>query len=299
VKAEIVRLGVAYGLVSRHTSFVAVEERETPVEGEVALRKVPVAISSGWHGIGSPAGLGLMRSVTAAPASAFFAPMCASPADSFGDFDDQAPVTSRVLAREIARTRRPIDRVVGLQGAEGSWDLTEELAKGLGIGRRELEAEFVAVFEELHKRQRAVDSAARLTGATLHSTVSLLDHVRDLRQLLRTDLPELGRPAQPMVAEIDEAAEALASTGPGLAGSLKHLLAYLESLGTDHLRQDLCRRAFATACALRWLHAACADTREEWDGLAQKAHEWLQKAPVGAEFWLEAAGRSRSLPRRV
>ena len=35
VKAEIVRLGVAHGLVSRHTSFVAVEERETPVEGEV------------------------------------------------------------------------------------------------------------------------------------------------------------------------------------------------------------------------------------------------------------------------
>jgi hypothetical protein len=291
VKAEIIRLGVAYGLVSRHTSFVAVEERETPVEGEVVLRKVPVAISSGWHGIGSPAGVGLMRRVTAGPASAFPALMCALPADSFGDFDDQAPLTSRVLAREIEQTRRPVDRVVGLQGADGSWDLTEELAEAIGIGRRELEREFVAVFAELHKRQRAVDSAARLTGDTLHSTVSLLDHLRDLRQLLRTALPELGRPAQPIVAEIDEAAEALASGGPGLAGSLKHLLAYLESLRTDRLREDLCRRALATALAIRWLHAACADTREEWDGLAQKAHEWLQKAPLGAEFWLEAAAR--------
>ena len=298
VKAEIIRLGVAYGLVSRHTSFVAVEERETPVEGEVALRKVPVAISSGWHGIGSPTGVGLMRSVTAAPASAFPALMCASRADSFGDFDDQALLTSRVLEREIEQTRRPVDRVAGLQGADGSWDLTQELAEAIGSERRELEEGFVAVLAELHRRRRAVDSAARLTGDTLHSAVSLLGHLRDLRQLLRTDLPELGGPAQPIVAEIDEAADALASAGPGLAGSLEHLLAYLESLRADHVREDLCRRAFATASALGWLQAACADTREEWDGLAQKAHDWLQKAPLGAGFWLGAVMRSRVLGSR-
>ena len=52
VKAEIVRLGTTWSLASRHTSFVAVEERETPTQGEAQLRKVPVAITRGWHGAG-------------------------------------------------------------------------------------------------------------------------------------------------------------------------------------------------------------------------------------------------------
>jgi hypothetical protein len=50
VKTEIVRLGTTYGLMSRHTSFVAIEKRETSVQGEIQLRKIPVAISAGWHG---------------------------------------------------------------------------------------------------------------------------------------------------------------------------------------------------------------------------------------------------------
>ena len=53
VKTEIVRLGTSWSLVSRHTSFVAVEERATPTQGEAQLRKVPVAITRGWHGIGA------------------------------------------------------------------------------------------------------------------------------------------------------------------------------------------------------------------------------------------------------
>ena len=122
--------------------------------------------------------------------------------------------------------------MAGLQGADGSWDLTEELAKALGIGRGELEREFDAVMRRLRTRPESVDAARGWT------------HARDL--------PE-----------------------------------------------GLCRRAFATALAVRWLHAACADTREEWDGLAQKAHEWLQKAPLGAEFWLEAARTPSVTAREV
>jgi hypothetical protein len=48
-----VRLGKEYGLVSRHTSYLAVEEREEAAEGEIVMRRVPVAVTRGWHGMGS------------------------------------------------------------------------------------------------------------------------------------------------------------------------------------------------------------------------------------------------------
>ena len=45
---EIVALSVRYGLMSRETSFVAIERRDTPVVGDVQLRRVPIALTSGW-----------------------------------------------------------------------------------------------------------------------------------------------------------------------------------------------------------------------------------------------------------
>ncbi|HSD29456.1 MAG TPA: VIT and VWA domain-containing protein, partial [Vicinamibacteria bacterium] len=50
VRSEIVRLAKAYGLASRETSFVAVEERDTPTEGRAELRRVPIALTRGWGG---------------------------------------------------------------------------------------------------------------------------------------------------------------------------------------------------------------------------------------------------------
>ena len=44
----ILRLAVAHQLVSRETSFVAIEERETPVTERAELRRIPVALTSGW-----------------------------------------------------------------------------------------------------------------------------------------------------------------------------------------------------------------------------------------------------------
>ncbi len=38
---EIVRLSTRYGIMSKHTAFVAVEERDTPTEGTMQVRKVP------------------------------------------------------------------------------------------------------------------------------------------------------------------------------------------------------------------------------------------------------------------
>ena len=52
VREEIVALAVKDGLVSRETSFVALERREMPVLGGVTLRRVPIAVTTGWGGSG-------------------------------------------------------------------------------------------------------------------------------------------------------------------------------------------------------------------------------------------------------
>jgi hypothetical protein len=57
VKEEIVRLGVTYGLASRETSYVAVEERENPETGEMTLKKVPIALTRGWGGLETSTGV--------------------------------------------------------------------------------------------------------------------------------------------------------------------------------------------------------------------------------------------------
>ncbi|EFK09617.1 von Willebrand factor type A domain protein [delta proteobacterium NaphS2] len=50
---EITALSKNFCVLSRHTSFVAVEEREEKdlTTGEVRLRKIPVPVTMGWHGL--------------------------------------------------------------------------------------------------------------------------------------------------------------------------------------------------------------------------------------------------------
>ena len=132
VKAAIVELGTAWSLVSRHTSFVAVEARETPTEGEAQLRKVPVAITRGWHGTAS-ASMGVQ-----------FDMAMSDDADELVRFSERAPARARyqpaapLLSRAFKRagfleqSTRPLDRLVALQRADGSWTLDDDLARALG-----------------------------------------------------------------------------------------------------------------------------------------------------------------------
>src|SRR4029450_11128586 len=53
--AQLVELGQCYGLLSSATSYVAVEERSAvdKTTTQAVLRKIPIAITQGWHGRGS------------------------------------------------------------------------------------------------------------------------------------------------------------------------------------------------------------------------------------------------------
>ncbi len=54
-KERLVAVAKRYGLLSAETSYVAVEERAEAdkTKGRAALRRVPVAVTAGWHGMGS------------------------------------------------------------------------------------------------------------------------------------------------------------------------------------------------------------------------------------------------------
>jgi hypothetical protein len=135
VQAEIVRLGVAYGLCSRETSFVAVEKREVPVEGEMQLRRVPIALTHGWGGL--PAGGSMMFKRVAAQQQ------------SMTRFRLDAAVTGASFSeRVLASTSEFYDlaapdsgsypRLISLQRADGSWTLDAALARILGRKLSEL-----------------------------------------------------------------------------------------------------------------------------------------------------------------
>ena len=61
VTREIIDLAVRYNLVSRETSLVAIEKRDTPVKGDMKLRRVPIALTAGWGGLRAPVGVGPRR----------------------------------------------------------------------------------------------------------------------------------------------------------------------------------------------------------------------------------------------
>jgi Ca-activated chloride channel family protein len=142
VKTEIVSLGTTWSLLSRHTSFVAVEQRETPGDGAAQLRRVPVAIARGWHGLGRAAAGGPMHLAAApfyetdlafeemdlgTPPAAPRPAAAPSPAPSRGSW-----FGVREAASPPSRSLRPLDRLVALQRADGSWSLDDELARALG-----------------------------------------------------------------------------------------------------------------------------------------------------------------------
>lgn len=173
VKEEAVRLGVRYGLASRWTSFVAVEKREAPVEGESELRRIPLALTKGWGGsdeLTSMVSVASFGAAGGAPAAAF-APAAFEEAMSMDlgasedgvtldHLDDGAAVAfspsfeqSQPSASSTAK--RPFDDLVLLQRADGSWQLDEVFADAIGQTLLELEKSFPACIGDRGEARRA------------------------------------------------------------------------------------------------------------------------------------------------
>ena len=152
--SEIVALARRYGLMSSETSYVAVEQRETPMVGDMKLRRVPVALTSGWGGLldGSLRTLAAPRAARAMTLGHTASMADLSPAPAFCRAELEAPSMLQRTASTAARAidhlrglaaRRPdsppasgasgMDAIVALQRAGGWWDLDEALACALGL----------------------------------------------------------------------------------------------------------------------------------------------------------------------
>ncbi len=167
VTAEIVRLATTHGLASRETSFVAIEHREQAEAGEVVLRRVPIAVTNGWGESDirqSPTTTGFSLSPIPAPSSGVMHQMIwSAPSDAADSSPRPSSLTSmspgkssigwakkllrnrardtssRKTSARAAATSGPVDRLVALQRADGSWSLNEAFAAAIGRPLRDLE----------------------------------------------------------------------------------------------------------------------------------------------------------------
>jgi len=174
VKEEIVRLGVTYQLVSRATSFIAVEKRDTPVQGEMQLRRVPIALTRDWGELALGASMVFFGSPRlspsgAVPASApqrlrssagFLGRMLnfGGPSQEMSDLSLEMDSPSPEPTMPEAK-KRPLDRLVALQQANGSWDLTKDLAEILGTPLDVLEKKLVDAVRDRTEARRAWGTA--------------------------------------------------------------------------------------------------------------------------------------------
>jgi Ca-activated chloride channel family protein len=172
--SEIAALGVKYQLCSRETSFVAIEHRETPAEGRAELRRVPVALTSGWGGVREQSGmvpmcLGAPQPTSSARMWGHVPDSMAGPTDVCYDmapreFDAAPAMRSRpsFMRRVRAATRdssRPHDRLVSLQRADGSWDLSREFTQAVSMKLRDLEQALPGATGDAQIARRALATA--------------------------------------------------------------------------------------------------------------------------------------------
>lgn len=177
---DIIDLAMEFGLASRETSWVAVQKREVPLTGEATLRRVPIAITSGWGGLevssnrtvqpGAMLGgdLGFVAEArlqmrVPIPGDHVAHRSVARPSSPPPALDSLFGIDSRMAhGRGSARTSpmRPLDRLVALQRADGSWDLTPELAGVLGLP-------FDALLEQLAHASGDPDEARRAFATAL------------------------------------------------------------------------------------------------------------------------------------
>lgn len=180
-RARLVELGKRYGLLSRATSFVAVQQRtgDERADAPAQLRKIPVALTDGWGGSGG-APRGVVRGAftgqasvmtksgwAAAPPAAMApppAPRMAAPAPASGGRGGMAKKSK--ARRRMARAESTMDFMEGSMdgsgiGGSASDRLFDLLMTQKADGRFETSAELTAWLGA--RADRLSDAIARHT----------------------------------------------------------------------------------------------------------------------------------------
>jgi Ca-activated chloride channel family protein len=235
ISQEIVALSVRYGLISRETSFIAVERRDTAVHGDMQLRRVPIALTTGWGGLLDRTGALRTASQSAAllatAPSALRADMgpvpCAydSQATERRLLSRAAPTFSRIIRQarasvdqvtkgSVRRRQAPagMHTLVALQRADGSWDLTSELAASIGKQLPELETALAGATGNPEDVRRAWATALAVAWLGEHARSSA-DEWRLLADKARKCLDKIAATAPGGETWIDAATRFLRASG--------------------------------------------------------------------------------------
>jgi Ca-activated chloride channel family protein len=191
---EIAALGVKYQLVSRETSFVAIERRETPAGERAELRRVPIALTRGWGGVrgrerpdqvcgysapsavfmlagGTGSGKTLLNQLrlSRSMAEPEFSDEFDGGQISFMRMPERAvPRTPRAAMRRATPTRAH-DALVRLQRADGSWDLDEAFATAVGTRLATLEKALRGATGDGQAVRRALATAIAIAWLERHA----------------------------------------------------------------------------------------------------------------------------------
>ncbi len=148
IRDTIVLLSRKYGVLSSLTSYIAVEKRQEKdtATGERGLRKVPVLVTMGWHGIGSVTG--------ARPMVMYHMPVDAMGSTPRAGHSRKLIMPARgemmqayreIGAGRIRATRKPgssatdiLTEIFSLQDVDGSFEISAKVARMLGIKVAEL-----------------------------------------------------------------------------------------------------------------------------------------------------------------
>jgi len=222
---EIIELSVRYGLISRETSFVAVERRGTPVEGAVQLRRVPIALTTGWgnvtagdrYALARRSGIAFKLSLPSTEHTMAFlegvlderelrtALMAERGAKIVSRLADWAgarsgspaksrpePRTGTSSAGTSGSSRRVEDPVatamhalIVLQRADGSWDLTRKFASAIGQVLSNLETPRTGPASDREEKRRAWATALALAWLQDHAS-GYIDEWRLLAEKAQT-----------------------------------------------------------------------------------------------------------------
>jgi Ca-activated chloride channel homolog len=181
VVSAIVQLATRYGLASRETSWVVVEKREVATSEPAELRRVPIAIASGWGGfddalsrpIGQSVAFDMTGQFSLASRAARFEDVPITGAQPGGVMERVSALLSRLsgsalegapVSHRPAGSDRAFDRVIARQQADGSWELDEALLIACGLAPEQMPAlEAFAPAATPLEGKRAMATAIALT----------------------------------------------------------------------------------------------------------------------------------------
>ena len=234
VTREIIDLAVRYNLVSRETSLVAIEKRDTPVKGDMTAASGPDRADDGMG---------------RASRAACRGPRC---------LDERLVSLARASSMPIRMMRCVC--VLRIYGSRVRWPKCP-------VVRR--------------PRRDAGRSSAACGGSRSDLTIRC---VAGCCTWCRCSAPT-GR------------GSCQTSWRTSSAGRSRTCCGTLMDFGEDSPES---RDAWATAMALAWLDRYGNDMRDEWELIARKGHQWLDRFQRGRDTYRTAASRpSRSAPHSL